>query len=207
MLTLQGCPAPIAFDQGELAPTPTPGPADHINRAIELIGGPADHFYARAKMVGGDDPDDYLRGWDDAAPYVPTFAEECAELGRTIGLTGSTARFFDLFPSATADEAGTAGIAFTMALTSANREHARQVGYDLGVAGQPDEQPATVAARFEREFDAGWQAGADAWADRQQVMADWQAEADADQAQRWHDAEIAEAGGWYRAELTRGGAL
>ena len=145
-------------------------------------------------------------------PYEPTFAEQCAELGRTIGLTGSTNGFFDLFPSATDADARNAGIAFTSARTAANRVHARQTGYELGVNGQHCDRPESVHHRFDREFTAGWQAGADEWADRQEVLEE-------DDRQDWavwqelgcaandpialiHDVEIAEAGGWRRATRT-----
>ncbi len=140
---------------------------------------------------------------------------EYFEAGRSIGLTGANPSFLTVFRDQSAATRSEGEMPFYRGLLEGRKAHAEQVGYALGLGGQHCDRPATVHRRFDRQFTAGWQAGADEWADReailheddQQEFALWQERehAEQDAEGRFHDAEVAEAGGWYRATLTRGG--
>lgn len=148
----------------------------------------------------GTDPfPGYAPGWQDELPVGPSDEDEAADTGYAIGVEGEAPpvefvyRFHCVPPSPATRRAYYRGIA------AGRREHARRVGHALGVAGQFCARPASVHRLFAREFEAGWKAGADEWADRQDVMAGWQADLVSDAQERELERHNLEAGGWYRA--------
>lgn len=146
----------------------------------------------------GGEPDDYRPGWAGDEPYVPSLRETFEEAGQRFGLEGVLLDVAEAFPDASLRDIIRGAHAFAEGQHDGFRTHARRLGYALGLDGSPCDRPESIPSRFELVFECGWHAGSTERADRQQIMADWQGEADADRAEKWHQAEVAEAGGYYR---------
>ena len=139
---------------------------------------------------------DWSEALDLDAPYEPSVADDYQETGYGIGSTGDSPALQNVFGHHSRATRREGAQGFRLGLVQGRKVHAYRVGHDLGIAGQADDRPATVPSRFAPEFLQGWRAGADQWADRVAIMAEWATEPETQD--RWHEAEIAEAGAWFR---------
>lgn len=136
--------------------------------------------------------------------------------GYSIGCEGSRAVIDDVFAHHSVGAIAAGRVAFTLGNFAGLKRHAEEVGYAQGLAGGPCDRPASIRRLFDRDFVAGWQRGADEWADREAILREDEAQewaiwferehAERDAEARFAEAEIAEAGGWYTAALARGGS-
>ena len=154
-----------------------------------------------AFLADGGDPDDYRSEWVDHS--LPTFEDEMYDSGYSIGLTGALVGVAVAFPHFSESSLRAGGKSFTLGRNAGLRVHAEQVGHDLGLDGKPCVRPLLISGLFDREFVAGWQAGATEKADREQEMSDYFQRLDDEHAwemeQREIDAINREVGGWDRA--------
>ena len=179
-----------------------------IPRGWECIE-PIDRDAADRLAWNNDSPDnDPLDGypgpdWQEEVAEETSIEDEYFETGRSIGLTGDNPDILTVFAHHSAATRYEGERAFYLGLLAGRRSHARRIGRELGLSGKVHDRPASIHARFEREYQEGHKAGADEWAARQDVMAEWDAEAQADVQERWLEQHNAEANGVYRMMLVR----
>ena len=120
-----------------------------------------------------NDPTNTLDGWQDATPYEPTIPEKYEHTGISIGLTGGNCSVRDAFPDDLASDRFDGERGFCRGLIQGRKLHAEQIGFGVGLEGRVCERPESIHRRFDRQFAAGWEAGAEEWRHRESVQARW----------------------------------
>lgn len=128
--------------------------------------------------------------------YIPTTAEEYFETARALAAAGEDPGWLG-FRADDPIETRDSGLwHFAAGITAGRRERARRIGRELGINGQFCERPESIHRRFDPDFIAGWQEGADEWADREAIRAEWAAEYEEECRARDDEEHNREAGGW-----------
>ena len=133
----------------------------------------------------------------------PCFEDEMYDSGYSIGLTGALVGVAVAFPHFSEAAIRAGGKSFTLGRNAGLRVHAAEAGHALGLDGKPCVRPLLISGLFDREFVAGWNAGATEKAEREREMSDYFQRLDVEHAwemeQREIDAINREVGGWDRA--------
>lgn len=188
---------------------PTPADLDAADRLAwrndspdndEADGYPGRGWDADEGPAADPIPAGYEPGWqDEAGESAPSVEVEYEDLGYQAGLAGDVPLFASVNPRHDGATRLRGEAPFYRGLLAGRQRHAFMAGHALGLAGQFRERPAAIHRRFDREFARGWQLGADAWADRKRIEAEWAAEYEADCRARMDEDHNREASGYYRA--------
>ena len=143
--------------------------------------------------------DDFRPSWFGDS-YDPSPRESADEMGYQIGLSGDRPAASDVFADPYTASSDGRALAFTAGRNRGLLAHARRVGFDRGLAGEPAVRPAAIAARLDAAFLAGHAAGSAERIEQERIMADhfqrldWEHEYDLEM--REIERSNREAGGW-----------